>query len=260
MPKPMDREDKNPWEKVHALKVAKTLLGNGETLSANLCMSKYSPVGGKVKKPAVDWMCAGKQESKRVEIDAKGSVLFEMVLKSRMMVDHSGGVMENATLALHPHFSTPYIPGSAVKGIARHTAWCEWKDAEDPEDKDLYAGFIAEIFGYPTGEKELDAVLKKSYETRSGAIAFLPAQSMGKAKLEADLINSHERGNPVPVFFPAVAAGTTFGFQIVPLKRGTESDIDTLIYFAETWLKQGLKEHGAGAKTNAGYGWFEEVA
>ena len=260
MAKPIGREDKNPWEKVHALNVAKTLLGNGASLSASLRMSKYSPVGGKVKKPAVDWMCAGRQESKRVEVNANGSVSFEMVLKSRMMVDHSGGVMENATLALHPHFSTPYIPGSAVKGIARHAAWCEWKDTEDPEDKELYAGFIAEIFGYPTGDKELDTVLQNSYETRSGAVAFLPAQSVGNATLEADLINSHERGSPIPVFFPAVAAGTAFGFQMVPLKRETETDIDTLMYFSETWLKQGLKEHGAGAKTNAGYGWFEEDA
>ncbi len=260
MAKPMDRKDENPWEKVHATKAVKTILGHGETLSANLRMSKYSPVGGKVKKPAVDWMCSGLQESKKVPVNAKGSVSFELQLKSRMMVNHSGGVMENATLALHPHFSTPYIPGSAMKGIARHAAWCEWKDAGDLEDKELYAGFIAEIFGYPTGEKELDSVLKTSQETRSGCVAFLPAHSIGEATLEADLINSHERGSPIPVFFPAVAARTSFLFQMIPLKRGTETDMDTLMYFAETWLKQGLKEHGAGAKTNAGYGWFEEVA
>jgi len=259
MTKQTVRSDLAPWQKVRTLEKLKPLLRSGETLSTNLRMTKYSPVGGRVKKQAVDWMCKGIQTPRHCPLPPKATI-FEMQLKSRLLINHSGGVMENAGLAIHRHFGTPYIPGSAVKGIARHMAWLDWRETEDSDDKKLYAECIAEIFGYPTGEKKLDDSLKsEGIETRSGAIAFFSAQVYKKTKLDTDLINSHERGNPTPVFFPAVASGTIFEFAISPLQIKTENDIDTLMYLAGDWLKRGLKEQGAGAKTNAGYGWFEEV-
>lgn len=258
MAKPIERTDKDPWQKVHAVTEVKTLLKQGETLSSNLRMTKYSPVGGRVKKPAVDWICEGKQKP-MPSFRPQGGISLKMKLKSRMIVDHSGGVMENASMALHPHFGTPYIPGSAIKGIARHAAWCDWQDS-DPDERAMYPEIIAELFGFPTGETSLDAELKKNgIKNRSGAFSFLPAHVEAEAVLEADLVNSHTGRKPIPVFFPAVAASTVFVFSIVPLRRKTETDRDTLTYFAEDWLKKGLQEHGAGAKTNAGYGWFEEV-
>lgn len=256
MAKEVDRQDALPWEKIHAPHDVLRLIERGETLSTNLRMSRFSPVGGRVKKPAVDWMCKGVQ--KACDVSLPTTVSFRMKLKSRMMVNHSGGVMENATLALHPHFGTPFIPGSAVKGIAGHAAWCEWMDAEE-DDREMLGSMMAEIFGYPFGNRDVDASLENQVETRSGAIAFLPAFTKETAKLEADLINSHERGSPIPVFFPAVAAGTEFDFCLMPLSLKTETDMDNLLLFAEGWLKTGLRERGAGAKTNAGYGWFEEV-
>lgn len=257
MAKTMSRSDAAPWQKVRVLKSLKPYLEGGETLSSSLRNTKYSPIGGRVKKPAVDWMCSGKQRPQTRALP-KNSVSFVMQLKSRMMVNHAGGVMENAGLAFHPHFGTPSIPGSAIKGIARHAAWCDWKDA-DEDDQPLYASLISDIFGYPTGDQGLDKALKSQVDTRSGAIAFLSAETEEEAHLEADLVNSHTGNKPIPVFFPAVAAGTRFVFTFVPLQITAANDVDTLLYFAEDWLKKGLREHGAGAKTNAGYGWFEEV-
>jgi CRISPR-associated protein Cmr6 len=256
MAKEIDRSDRQPWEKIHATPGILALVGKGDTLSSSLRMTKYSPVGGCVKKQAVDWMCKGVQRAASVTLPNAAS--FRMRLKSRMMVNHSGGVMENATLALHPHFGTPFIPGSALKGIAGHAAWCEWMDA-DTEGQELYGSILADLFGYPFGNEKVDEALKKSCETRSGAIAFLPAHCICTAMLDTDLINSHNGPNPIPVFLPAVAAKTEFEFRLQPLRVQTDNEIDTLLYFAETWLKQGLREHGAGAKTNAGYGWFEEM-
>lgn len=258
MAKQMERGDVHPWEKIHAIPPVKELVGNGATLSTSLRITRFSPVGGRVKKTAVDWICEGEQLPKQVSLPC--SIFFRMKLKSRMMVNHSGGVMENATLALHPHFGTPVVPGSALKGLAGHAAWCEWMGAHDGE-KDILASLIAEIFGCPTGVETLDEALKKTTEPHSGSIAFFPANCVGKARLETDLINSHTDGSrsPVPVFFPVVATGILFEFRLQPLCRKTETDMDILMDFATGWLKQGLKEHGAGAKTNAGYGWFEEV-
>jgi CRISPR type III-B/RAMP module RAMP protein Cmr6 len=261
MGKPIDRTDKNPWEKMHAISSVKELVGKGDLLSTHLRMTRFSPVGGRVKKPAVDWICAGQQRAvSSPGMQQSDLEVLTMRLRSRMMVNHSGGVMENATLALHPHFGTPFIPGSAVKGIARHTAWCDWKDA-DNDDQSIYMKLIADVFGFPTGDRGLDGQLKAAGITsaQSGAVAFLPAHCVGTATLEADIVNSHESRKPIPVFFPAVAANTEFLFRLLPLKRKTHNEKDTIVEFACTWLRRGLREHGAGAKTRAGYGWFEEV-
>jgi CRISPR-associated protein Cmr6 len=58
---------------------------------------------------------------------------------------------------------------------------------------------------------------------------------------------------PVPVVFPAVAPGHVFAFALTP-PRGADS---TLIKHARDWLEIGLSTFGLGAKTNAGYGWFQ---
>ena len=58
---------------------------------------------------------------------------------------------------------------------------------------------------------------------------------------------------PVPVVFPTVAPGHVFAFALTPL-RGADS---TLMEHARDWLELGLSTFGLGAKTNAGYGWFQ---
>lgn len=58
---------------------------------------------------------------------------------------------------------------------------------------------------------------------------------------------------PVPVVFPAVAPGHVFAFALAPL-RGADN---TLIEHARKWLELGLSTFGLGAKSNAGYGWFQ---
>ena len=59
---------------------------------------------------------------------------------------------------------------------------------------------------------------------------------------------AHDTEDPVPVFFPTVAPGITFVFAV----HGADA-----VAFARTCLKIALSTFGAGAKTAAGYGWFE---
>ena len=54
-------------------------------------------------------------------------------------------------------------------------------------------------------------------------------------------------------FFPAVEKGAEFRFAIAPTARATEEDMA----FAEKALVSAITLHGVGAKTAAGYGWFE---
>ena len=189
-----------------------------------------------------------------------GAVALYMKLGGRLIVNQAGGVLENAGLCLHRNFGYPYIPGSAVKGAARHYAWELWKAEEHPEKKRKQATDIASTFGFPTGDEGLDAYLEGEgwEESRSGSVAFLPAMPTAKPALATDILTCHhmkyyagdtnylqrtggkaldnEEPNPQP--FPAVEAGVTFCFQIVPLKGVVN------LAFAEQMLKEALEING----------------
>lgn len=108
---------------------------------------------------------------------------------------------------------------------------------------------------------------------QTGIVEGLPVEVPPLGKLELDVVTCHHpdyygqkrdrNGNllkpvatddedPNPVVFPAVAPGHVFAFALLKL-RGTEADENN----ARTWLGCGLQTFGLGAKTAAGYGWFD---
>lgn len=199
-----------------------------------------------------------------------GAVTLFAKLAGRLIVNQAGGILENAGLSLHPHFGDPYIPGSAVKGIARHAAWCEWNEEADPARKEALARDIAAVFGFPTADKALDAFLGNLglKDATAGKIVFLAAIPHDKPALALDITNCHHRKyygsdkpdavaldneDPNPQFFPAVESGTVFRFTLSPCGSGCGA----LTCRAKAWLILGITLHGVGAKTAAGYGWFE---
>ena len=164
----------------------------------------------------------------------------EFLLRSggRLMVNHSGGLIENSDLRLHRLFGYPQIPGSALKGIARAYA------SENAEDREQFS----RIFG---GDE-------KGSSDRQGNIAFLEAVPADRKWLVVvDVLTSHggvDDKSPVPLFFPAVERGAVFRFQI----RKTSHDVsDADLEAASRFLLGALTSNGVGAKTGAGYGWFE---
>lgn len=192
-------------------------------------------------------------------------------LRSRLAVNLAGGILENANICLHPHFGYPYLPGSAVKGLARHAAWCEWNKLKG-EAKQAIARRIATVFGYPTGDDDddgLDAALKAEGEKdHAGCVAFLGAFPEDKANIEVDVLTCHhakyysgskpqatDDESPNVQAFPVVASGTTFCFPLVPLRDCGEAEMQA----AKTWLLEAIEVNGAGAKTAAGYGWFRDL-
>ena len=197
--------------------------------------------------------------------------VIEPELGARLIVNMANGMLENAGLCLHRTFGYPYIPGSAVKGVARHAAWVDWDDteADDKQAKESKALAIAEIFGYPTNEKTLDAYLEPllADETLSGGVCFFPAEpAEGDVRCEVDILNVHHRDyygekreratddeNPNLCYFPVIKAGQKFRFAM----RRKRSLSDANFKLAQKWLKTGLSLFGIGAKTSAGYGWFD---
>lgn len=241
--------------------------------SPSLLLSKFTVVGNAQKKEAIQTVISAVASNPQIPMGLPardGDREFWGKLQSRMMVNMTGGILENAGLCLHRHFGIPLIPGSALKGIARHAAWCEWSAAENAEAKETIALEIASVFGYPIGERRLDDFLKAhGVHDHAGCVAFLPASPvMEKSQgfLEMDVLTCHhpdyysgkkeeatDDESPNPQFFPAVQAGILFRFLLRPLRGATEAHLDR----AHAWLTQALTEHGVGAKTAAGYGWFE---
>ncbi len=130
------------------------------------------------------------------------------------------------------------------------------KELESPKDFGHFAGRISFL---PAHVVDIG---------RTGKVDGLCIQVPALGKLELDVVTCHhgnyyasddpkavaaDTEDPVPVFFPAVAAGHIFAFPLRPL-RGAETP---LVIRAGTWLASGLASFGIGAKTAAGYGWFE---
>lgn len=207
---------------------------------------------------------------------------FSLKLGARLIVNQSGGVVENAGLCIDRHSNEPYIPGSALKGIAARAA----RQLEaSPAERGL-------IFGYAPKDdfsknflqalRQADAEIWKP-DTLAGIVSFLPAYPLGSAKLECDILTCHhpayyqndkkekqeafDNENPNIQTFPVVAAGTSFTFTLALIaperashfKTALNSGFDPLAKAAE-WLQQGLQGYGIGAKTAAGYGWFSEAS
>jgi CRISPR type III-B/RAMP module RAMP protein Cmr6 len=114
-----------------------------------------------------------------------------------------------------------------------------------------------------------------------GIVSFLPAypHQLPANDLELDIVTCHhpkyyegkmpiyegkmpalDTEDLIPVVFPAVAAGIVIRFAVLPLrgKRDSLSQPGTQLHLlALEWLRHGLETFGLGAKTAAGYGWFE---
>lgn len=253
-------------EALNALDVAK------RCESPALRLSKYVKIGGESKKNEVEFIvaCANKNMCLPEPFTEKGERIVA-TLKSRLIVNQAGGILENAGLCLHPHFGYPYIPGSAVKGLARHAAWCEWNAEKDEAKKREIASEIVAVFGYPTGDETLDSELKSLEQTPCrGSICFLAAVPEEKVKLTSDVLTCHHKKyyspkekqsialdneEPNIQFFPTVKEGSKFTFQLLSLRESTNQ----LLAIAKKWLIKAITLYGIGAKTAAGYGWFSYV-
>ena len=109
---------------------------------------------------------------------------------------------------------------------------------------------------------------------KPGRVDDLPVELPPLGKLELDVVTCHhgkyyskakdrsgslvmpvalDTEEPVPVVFPAVAAGHVFAFALLSMRGYPRQLLDQ----ARTWLANGLANFGLGAKTAAGYGWFD---
>jgi len=163
-----------------------------------------------------------------------------MKISGRMAVGHGGeGVLETA-LTLHRTYGVPYLPGSALKGLAASFARTYCGDQWKPK---AYAYNI--VFG------DTDS---------AGYVTFFDALPLdGQTKLlHPDVLTVHHQDyyrngsappadwdspNPVPFLS---ASGTYLLFLAGPTEMWINTAFDI--------LAQALQHEGIGAKTSSGYG------
>lgn len=177
-------------------------------------------------------------------------------------------------------YGFPILPSSSVKGLTRAWAFFQIVEMIQASDlKKLEEALLAD------GEKDEDRKVFNDWKkhqsesvqalaenfraifgttAQAGGAIFLDALPTKSPKLELDIMNPHypkyysnndfptDNQNPIPVFFLTVKSNQEFRFAVG--WRGVDNP--ALRQQAESWLKFGLKNLGAGAKTSAGYGYF----
>jgi len=123
-----------------------------------------------------------------------------------------------------------------------------------------FAGTIAFLPASPNRGLELKLELELDVLTPHHTIYYSAEPDKKKNRSKWEEWNAHRNApdteDPVPVFFPAVKPqqdGDFFTFPLIPLRLDHKDDLT----HAKLWLANGLELLGLGAKTNAGYGWFE---
>lgn len=188
----------------------------------------------------------------------------------RMAIGLGNESVYETSMTLHHIYGIPLILGSAIKGVIRSYIITELFNKK--EILALNDQGFCDIFGCP----------KESYykESRKGNVIFFDALPRSKPNIKPDIINPHygdyysdasakvppaDYCNPNPIPFLTVE-NTEFEFMIgapsnnnITVQNGNFKG-KTPLSIAFDWLKNTLNEHGVGAKTSIGYGYFEEIA
>jgi len=176
---------------------------------------------------------------------------FSAGTSSRLIVGIGGESVYETGITLHHTYGIPYIPGQAVKGATRSLYLLEKHDGDEKkalkEDK-----LFVQLFGD---------------QTQQGQVIFYDAfPTAQELNLELDIMNPHyapyyqegkppaDYHEPKPIKFLVVPANTEFLFLIALTDRAEKILLDT----ATEWVKKTLTDHGVGAKTAVGYGYFEK--
>lgn len=203
---------------------------------------------------------------------------FRRSVDWRLAVGLGRASVYETNMALHHIYGIPYIPGSGLKGAVRSFILLEvFYDGETDnlEDRGLADPLFCQLFGNPAESAFEDA--------HKGCITFFDAYPADAPTVERDIMNPHYRDyymdakpptddqDPTPIHFLTVR-NTSFTFWLGDDGRGTmpdpsdskladatpETAQESLLEVASHWLGRTLTEHGVGAKTAAGYGFFTE--
>jgi len=190
-------------------------------------------------------------------LTAEGSTEFDGVNHRLAVGLGASAVLENS-ITLHRTYGVPYIPGSALKGLASSYA------AAFLEDETWARSF-------KNGKTERGKLQELIFGTteESGLITFFDALPVpGSWSLDADVATVHhphyyqgkggeppaDWDSPTPIPFITAKGRFLFALGLAPVDSESEETGLRLLHIAFELLKRALREVGVGAKTAIGYG------
>jgi CRISPR-associated protein Cmr6 len=190
-------------------------------------------------------------------LQASGAVYHEATVQGRMAVGLGDESVLETSVALHHTYGVPYIPGSALKGLAasfvrqwleNETAWGTWEQDENGKKQAWKPGTAYKIvFG------NTDTA---GYITFFDAL-YVPGTGYNGHALYPDIITVHHKeyygsGNTPPADWdnpkPVPFLSATGNYLIALAGR---ADWVGVVF---KLLARALAEMGIGAKTSSGYG------
>jgi CRISPR-associated protein Cmr6 len=176
------------------------------------------------------------------------AVAFQARPEWRVVIGTSTHSLLEVGITLHRVYGLPFVPASALKGVARLYAEAVLE---------LEPAQVERLFG--SGGEE---------DARQGDLIFLDGCPVTPPQIERDVLNPHYSAyyggrenvppadylSPRPVFFLTVGRESLFSFGVASGSGDRRSAAA-----AAGWLEQALAELGVGAKTAAGYGYWEIV-
>jgi CRISPR-associated protein Cmr6 len=197
----------------------------------------------------------------QVMAKATGATIFEAQTAWRFVTGLGGGGPLEVGFTFQRIYGFPVIPGSGLKGLAR--AWAYFTLLEEKPDStpEEVPTFVAVFGRAPEGDETA---------ANAGGAVFFEAVPVNNPDLELDVMTPHypdyysdKRGqiaptdgqDPKPIPFLTVKSGVCFAFAV-----GWQGESNPSAHAqAVAWLKGGLENLGAGAKTAAGYGYFRSL-
>lgn len=214
----------------------------------------------------------------------EGCLRFRMIARGRLIVGLGAKGALEMGITLHHTTGLPYIPGSALKGIARSYALLTLAATknvplEDLErfDAHLVLGHYDNLIDGARMYREVFGLAANTThgikDSQAGGVIFHDAvlydvpQNVDRGELfTLDVMTPHfpkyyrssggdapdDADSPNPVTFLTANAGLVFAFA-VGMRAGTSDDVRKQ---ARRWLQEALQELGVGSKTASGYGVF----
>ncbi|WP_299429851.1 type III-B CRISPR module RAMP protein Cmr6 [uncultured Meiothermus sp.] len=182
----------------------------------------------------------------------KGAVFIEATTTTPLAIGLGNSSPIENGLAIHHTYGTPYLPGSAIKGLLRRAAGKYGLNEEQQ----------AVMFGEEPNKE-------RRTQGSAGHLVYWDGWLSPDCKIpfQKDVITVHHPNyystgdkdwptdfdDPNPVAFLSVKPGTKF---VLAISSASENAAPWL-YRAGEMLEFALTHLGLGGKTNAGYGYFE---
>lgn len=185
------------------------------------------------------------------ELEKRTPWIHEASVDGRMVVGLGAESVLEASVMLHRTYGVPYIPGSALKGVASSFA----KHHLDPTNWGEKSSAFKTVFGTPD-EMGYVTFHDALYIPKSDVL-YVPNAGAKDCPLHTDVLTVHHRdyygnGNVAPADWDSpnpVPFLSATGKYLIALE-GPEGWVEETFQI----LSHALKELGVGAKTSTGYG------